>query len=82
MEGISISEKDVASLDNIAPGLVGLRIMLVNVFAVSDPGGWTLMTRGCISPQTASGAGQQAILEIGSRDPLCSPTGISIMWDL
>ena len=46
MEGISIRDNDVASLDNIAQGLVGLRIMLVNVFAVSDPGGWTLIDAG------------------------------------
>lgn len=46
MEGISISDRDIAPLDHIAEGLIGLRIVLVNVFAVQSQDGWTLIDAG------------------------------------
>lgn len=47
MEQISLSEKDVVSMDRIAPGVIGLRILLVNLFAVSIPSdGWILVDAG------------------------------------
>ena len=47
MDGIPIPEQDVISIDHIADGVSGLRIVMVNVFAVSHPnGGWTLIDAG------------------------------------
>ena len=46
MDGISISDKDVAPLDQITSDLVGLRIALVNVFAVLSSAGWVLVDAG------------------------------------
>jgi glyoxylase-like metal-dependent hydrolase (beta-lactamase superfamily II) len=47
MDKVSISETDVVSMDRIAPGLVGLRILLVNLFAISIPNdGWILVDAG------------------------------------
>lgn len=46
MDKIDISADDAVSLELIAPGLTGLRILFVNVFAVSAPGGWTLVDAG------------------------------------
>lgn len=46
MEGISIPDRDVASLDHVAEGVSGLRIVLVNVFAVATAEGWTLIDGG------------------------------------
>ncbi len=44
MEEIKIPEDQVVSMDDIAPGVRGLRITFVNVFAVTHPdGGWTLI---------------------------------------
>jgi hypothetical protein len=38
-EGLMVPAHDVAPLENIASGVTGLRIVLVNVFAVSRPDG-------------------------------------------
>ncbi len=46
MEKIDIPAEDTVALDSIAPGLIGLRILFVNVFAVSGERGWTLVDAG------------------------------------
>jgi glyoxylase-like metal-dependent hydrolase (beta-lactamase superfamily II) len=47
MDKIPIRDSDVVSLDQVAEGVRGLRILLVNVFAVShDDGTWTLVDAG------------------------------------
>jgi len=46
LAGIEIPETDVVSLDDIAPGVVGLRIVFVNVFGVRTPQGWVLVDAG------------------------------------
>lgn len=47
VDKISISESDVVSMDRIAPGVLGLRILLVNLFAVSiGDEGWVLVDAG------------------------------------
>ncbi len=46
MDGITIPERDVASLDHVADGVAGLRIVLVNVFAIEGADGWTLIDGG------------------------------------
>jgi len=45
-DGIGINDRDVVTLDSIAPGVRGLRILLVNVYAVSSPNGWVLIDAG------------------------------------
>jgi glyoxylase-like metal-dependent hydrolase (beta-lactamase superfamily II) len=47
MEKIEIPEDQVTSLDDIAPGLKGLRIVFVNVFGITHANGtWTLIDAG------------------------------------
>ncbi len=47
MDKIEIPDDQVSSLDTIAPGVKGLRILFVNVFGVSHPDGtWTLIDAG------------------------------------
>jgi glyoxylase-like metal-dependent hydrolase (beta-lactamase superfamily II) len=47
MDAIPLPFYEAASLDNICHGLKGVRILFVNVFAVSSAnGGWTLIDAG------------------------------------
>jgi glyoxylase-like metal-dependent hydrolase (beta-lactamase superfamily II) len=46
MSGLEINNDEVVSRDNIAPGVCGLRIMLVNVYAIFFPEGWLLVDAG------------------------------------
>ena len=47
MEQVNIPESDALPLEAIAPGLIGLRIAFVNVFAVTNPdGSWVLIDAG------------------------------------
>jgi glyoxylase-like metal-dependent hydrolase (beta-lactamase superfamily II) len=46
MDRIEIREEDVVPLDGIASGLQGLRILFVNVFAVTGEKGWVLVDAG------------------------------------
>ncbi len=46
MSGIEINNDEVVSRDNIAPGVCGLRIMLVNVYAIFFSEGWLLVDAG------------------------------------
>jgi glyoxylase-like metal-dependent hydrolase (beta-lactamase superfamily II) len=46
MDKVDIPADEVVPLDEAAPGVVGLRILLVNVFAVGDRTGWTLVDAG------------------------------------
>jgi glyoxylase-like metal-dependent hydrolase (beta-lactamase superfamily II) len=47
MDAIPLPFYEIAPLDDIARGVTGLRILFVNVFAVSAPaGGWTLIDTG------------------------------------
>lgn len=45
-EGIQIADRDVTSLDRIAADVFGLRIVLVNVYAVSSQPDWVLIDAG------------------------------------
>jgi len=51
-KGIEIPDHEVVSLDNVAPGLFGLRIMMVNVYAITTESGWVLIDAGL--PMSAS----------------------------
>jgi glyoxylase-like metal-dependent hydrolase (beta-lactamase superfamily II) len=47
MDAIPLPEYEIASLDDIAPGVKGLRILFVNVFGIGTAsGGWTLIDTG------------------------------------
>lgn len=47
MDEIQLSAYEAVPLNDIAPGVRGIRILFVNVFAVSDPdGGWSLIDTG------------------------------------
>ncbi len=46
MGKLEISPDEIVPLTSIAPDLIGLRVLLVNVFAVSNQGSWTLIDAG------------------------------------
>jgi len=46
MDKIELPAEEVVPLDAVAPGVHGVRIILVNVFAVAHEGGWTLIDAG------------------------------------
>lgn len=46
MEGIDLSADTVVPLDTVASGVSGLRVVLVNVFAIRGPKGWWLVDAG------------------------------------
>ena len=46
MTDLTIPDDEIVPLDEIAPGVVGLSILLVNVFAIRDDAGWTLVDAG------------------------------------
>ncbi|HVN20945.1 MAG TPA: MBL fold metallo-hydrolase [Dongiaceae bacterium] len=51
-KGIEIPDNEVVSLESVAPGLFGLHIMLVNVYAITTETGWVLIDAGL--PMSAS----------------------------
>jgi glyoxylase-like metal-dependent hydrolase (beta-lactamase superfamily II) len=46
VDKIELSAEDAVPLDSIAAGVVGLRLLFVNVFAVAGENGWTLIDAG------------------------------------
>jgi glyoxylase-like metal-dependent hydrolase (beta-lactamase superfamily II) len=47
MDAIPLPSYEIVPLDDIAPGVKGVRILFVNVYAISTPGGgWTLIDTG------------------------------------
>jgi glyoxylase-like metal-dependent hydrolase (beta-lactamase superfamily II) len=46
MKPISLPHRDVVPLRDVAPGVAGLRIAFVNVFAISNAAGWSLVDAG------------------------------------
>ncbi|HZU44627.1 MAG TPA: MBL fold metallo-hydrolase [Terriglobales bacterium] len=46
MDAIPLPFYEAVPLDNIAPGVKGVRILFVNVFAISGGDGWTLIDTG------------------------------------
>jgi len=43
MEGLPIPKEEMTSFDRVATGVVGLSVVIVNVFAVTSETGWTLV---------------------------------------
>jgi glyoxylase-like metal-dependent hydrolase (beta-lactamase superfamily II) len=66
-DGIQIPEQDVAAMDNFAAGVSGLRIVLVNVFAVSTGSDWVLIDAGLYL--SAARIRRWAESHFGSRKP-------------
>src|SRR4051812_45944557 len=46
MEPLEIPEEEIVPLDAVSTGVVGLRILFVNVFAIASAGGWVLVDAG------------------------------------
>lgn len=47
IRGLRLSARDLRPLDNVAPGVGGLRILMVNVYAITAPdGSWVLVDAG------------------------------------
>jgi glyoxylase-like metal-dependent hydrolase (beta-lactamase superfamily II) len=67
MDKIDVPADEVTPLDAIATGVVGLRILFVNVFAVQGPVGWTLIDGGLAG--TASRIQQWATTYFGNTAP-------------
>ena len=44
--GISITDQDIVPIENVAPGVSGLRIIMVNVYAISTGSEWVLVDAG------------------------------------
>jgi hypothetical protein len=77
MEKVPLSEYEVAPLDDIADHVTGLRIVFVNVFAITTPAGWTLIDAGL--PFSAGRIRSSAERQFGERGRSpCSLTAISI----
>lgn len=66
-KGIEIKDADVLSLDHVAAGVIGLRIVLVNVYGVSTPNGWVLIDAGL--PMSAGRIRRWADFQFGERKP-------------
>lgn len=43
---LELSDSGIVPLDHIAPGVIGIRIIFVNVFAIGDADGWVLVDAG------------------------------------
>ena len=47
MDSVALPEYEVVSLEDVAPGITGLRILFVNAYAITDgQAGWTLIDSG------------------------------------
>jgi glyoxylase-like metal-dependent hydrolase (beta-lactamase superfamily II) len=66
-DGIEINDRDVVTVDSIAPGVRGLGILLVNVYAVSTANGWVLIDAGL--PMSDGRIRRWAESHFGSRKP-------------
>lgn len=89
MENVPVREDEVVAMDAIAPGLMGLRIAFVNVFAVSHSAGWTLVDAGL--PATGgmirrwaerhfSGPPNAIVLTHGHFDHVSAAPGLLESW--
>ena len=67
MQNIPIPEQEVVALDHIADDVFGLRIMMVNVFALTAPdGSWVLIDAGL--PHSTSYIRSWARKKFGARE--------------
>lgn len=66
-DGVQINDSDVVSMSSVAPDVLGLRIVLVNVYGVRTPGGWVLIDAGL--PMSDGRIRRWAESNFGSRKP-------------
>ena len=66
-KGIEISDQDVVAMDKVALGVVGLRIVQVNVYAVSTSDSWVLVDAGL--PRSAGRIRRWADFHFGETRP-------------
>jgi glyoxylase-like metal-dependent hydrolase (beta-lactamase superfamily II) len=66
-DGIEINEQDVVAFDSVAPGVLGLRIVMANVYAISTTDGWVLIDAGL--PMSDGRIRRWAESHFGDRKP-------------
>lgn len=68
MDKISIPEQDVVALEGVAPQVAGLRVLIVNVYAISEANGeWMLID--CGLPHSAGRIRRWAHQRFGESRP-------------
>ena len=68
MDRLELSDHNVVPLDAIADGVVGLRLLIVNVFAIEGPEGWVLVDCGIAG--SAGRIERWAAAHFGDEPPL------------
>src|ERR1700735_2314717 len=94
MDKIPLSDNDVAPLEQVSQGVVGLRILMVNVFAITDGGSdWVLVDAGLPHSATrieswaqvhfgANRAPKCILLTHGHFDHVGAAKGLAEKWDV
>lgn len=68
-EGIRLSPEDAVAMEHVADGVYGLRLLLVNVYAVATDDGWVLVDAGL--PGSGPFIAQWAERHFSGRTPEC-----------